>query len=270
MELNVLKQAGNKVTPDALVRSIKRADAILARPIANETYLEGATAYTAARFNHVAAANIALDIRLPANASATSVLDELDNHFAQAGTMCHLYESSDVSWPTEIAQLLIQRGCQPVRRNIHQLIRYQPAQDSSDVQVIPGRAAYGETQKLYHDHARQRLHDDNQAAQHAAAIIDQLDEARIDLFLARRHKEAAGAASLLTLGNVGVILDWFALAGDTEEEVMHTLMARLIDHCQRAQFEQVIVRVDEGDPRSALFESMGYVKAASYESYRRG
>lgn len=269
MELHVLKQAGNKATPETLVRSIKRADAILARPIATETYLEGATAYTAAQYRAVAAANGALDLRLTPGAGAIAVLDELDAHFKQAGTDCLCLECSDITWPDELKQLLQHRGYESVKRHVYQLLRYQPAEPSPQVQVIPGRAAYGEIQQLYHAYAREQSLSDAQAKQHAAATIDQLDESRIDLFLARRQRAPVGAASLLTLGNIGVILDGFALASDATDEVWRTLSARIIDHCQRAQFEQVIVRLDDGDTRASLFEAMGFVQAATYESYRR-
>ncbi len=269
MELHVLKQAGGRATPESLVRSIKRADAILARPIATETPLEGATAYTATRYPAIAAANGALDVRLTAGADATAILDELDAHFKQAGVDCLALECSDMAWPVELKPLLPRRGYEPIRRHVLQLIRHQPAEPSPLVQVIPGRAAYGEIQRLYHDHARERLLSETHAKQHADAIIDQLDESRIDLFLARRGRVPVGAASLLTLGNVGVILDGFALAGDADQQVWRTLWARIIDHCRRAQFEQVIVRLDEGDGRASLFEAMGFVQVAVYESYRR-
>ncbi len=97
--------------------------------------------------------------------------------------------------------------------------------------------------------------------------MDQLDDARIEIFLARVNRKTVGLTSLLTLGNVGVLLDLFAVGLDTS--VLNVLAARMIEHCQRAQFEQVIVRFASDDPRGAFFTSIGFKPILEYSRYVR-
>jgi len=269
MELHVLKQKSGSVSPDAMIRSIKRAQAIIARPMSLETQLDGATAYTSPKYSAIAIANGVMDVRIVEGGSAGAVVDAIDARFAEAGTTCLRFECNEMNWPADIASLLKQRECRAIRQGVYQLLQYQPATASPAVQVIPGRAAYAQVGKLFRAIAMERSHSEVAADQWADAIIDQLDDSRIDLFLARKERVVVGGASVLTLGNVGVILDWAALAGDASEEVWQTLSARVIDHCQRAQFEQVLISLDEGDARIARFVAMGFVLAASYERYER-
>ncbi len=311
MELHVARQPGQKTSPEALVRSLKRADAVLARAAAEETLLQGATAYVSPARPTVTSVNTAFDLRVPPGMSADAVLDELFNHYAKSGTTCARLNTSALPWPAPLAQALTQRGYREQKLALHTLVGYQsPRELRGDVQIIPGRAAYAELRRFViervaadelrnastgtplHPHPSPLPEGEGVAAehadafvvqqadafvvqqadafvvQHADAMMDQLDDARIEIFLARVARRPVGLTSLLTLGNVGVLLDLFATNQD--ESVLQVLMARMIEHCQRAQFEQVIVSLADGDPRGAFFTSLGFKPILEYSAFVRG
>ncbi len=273
MELHVAKQPGAKAGPDALVRAIKRGQAILSRMVATETYLDGATAYAAPSRPLVPHANIAMDLRIPPGSSAERVLNLLDAHFATHSVLCNRFESSEQVWPPALVAALQARGFHAVNQEVYLLSHYVPPVADPLVQIIPGRAAYGELQSLIAVHGRSSPANNHEAAdQIAQAVMDQLDDPRIDVFLGRRERKPVGAASLLTLGNIGVVLDLFAVHPGIAPEpdpVIATLATRLFDHCLRAQFEQVIIALPEGDPSLGRLLALGFKSVAGYVSLVR-
>lgn len=269
MELNVIKKSAANATPEVLVRAVKRAQAILARLIATETYLDGATAFTSPDRSLLASANHAADLRLPPGVSATKVLDTIDAHFTAMSSRCASLDASELEWPGELKAAIESRGWRAVKRHVHLLSNYAPPAVDLGVQVIPGRAAYGELRQALADRAAKQHDDPATAKQQADAAMDQLDDSRIDIFLARQSRKPVGTASLLTLGNVGVVLDLFESSANDSSVVFTTLAARLLDHCLRAQFEQVILCQDEGDPQRPRFAALGFKPVANYLCYVR-
>ncbi len=229
MDLHVIKKSA--ATPDVLVRAVKRAQAILARLIATETYLEGATAFTSAERSLLASANHAADLRLPPGVNAAKVLDTIDAHFAAASVRCAALDASELDWPADFQAAIESRGWRAVRRNVYLLSDYVPPVANAAVQVIPGRAAYGELRQALTDRATRVHNDAARVTQQVEAAMDQLDDSRIDIFLARQSRKPVGVASLLTLGNIGVVLDLVDLSANDSSAVFHTLAARLFDHC---------------------------------------
>ena len=267
MDLHVIKKS--VATPDVLVRAVKRALAILARLIATETYLEGATAFSSADRSLLASANQATDLRLPPGVSAAKVLDTIDVHFAASTVRCASLDASELDWPADLQAAIESRGWRAVRRNVYLLSDYVPPVANAAVQVIPGRAAYAELRLALTDHVARQHHDAARVTQQVEAAMDQLDDSRIDVFLARQARKPVGVASLLTLGNIGVVLDLFDLSSHDSSDVFVTLAARLFDHCLRAQFEQVLLCLDEGDAQLPRFAALGFKAVASYVCYVR-
>lgn len=267
MELNVIKKSA--ATPDVLVRAVKRAQAILARMIATETYLDGATAFTSPDRSLLEPANHATDLRLPPGVSAAKVLDTIDAYFAAAAVRCASLDASELEWPTPLKAAIESRGWRAVTRHVYLLADYAPPVADASVQVIPGRAAYGELRQAQADRAAKEHNDATRVKQQVEAAMDQLDDSRIDIFLARQSRKPVGVASLLTLGNIGVVLDLFDSSANDSSGVFNTLAARLFDHCLRAQFEQVILSLDEGDVRLLRLAALGFKAVASYACYVR-
>jgi len=267
MDLNIARQPGQKATPDALVRAVKRADAILARMVAEEKYLDGATAYTAPQRPGVALANAASDLRVPPGVVPSAVVDVVEKYFASQGVTCHRLDATEMTWPEALEAEAQRRGYRRVINEVAALQRYASPGVSMGVQVIPARAAYAQLRSLLEEHHQRAGLDAAATEQHVAAVIDQFDDPRLEGFLARVERKSAGFASLLTLGNIGVVLDLFADDPTGDGAVINTLAHRLFDHCLRAQFEQVIVRLSEKDDRAPLFSTLGFRTVAQYVSY---
>jgi hypothetical protein len=268
MDLPLARQPGQKTSLQGLIRAAKRADVILLRMVAEETFLDGATAYISQAHPALREANAAFDLRIPPEGDAKRIIDGLLAAFAEAGATCFSCDSSEADWPAPLAEALAARGYQPRAFAIAELTAYAPPSTIDEkLQIIPGRAAYHELRGLY---AQREEHAGNPAAQDAAqARVDQLDDPRVDLFLARRDRQPVGLASLLTLGNIGVVLDLFTAPSCEDPAVLHTLAAHLIDHCMRAQFEQVIARFEPDDTRAAFFAGLGFKLAGQYVRYGR-
>jgi len=281
MDLPLVQSTGPQSSSEALIRAMRRTDAIIARTTADEQLLDAATAFTNAERPTVAEANAAFDVRLPEGGDAEAALDDIAAHFDRIGAPCRTLDANAPHWPGELAAAVERRGYRPIENTVYRLGGYKLPPAGKPVQVIPGRAAYHEVRQLAAAQAATRGRDADAREQFADAAIDSLDEPRVDLFLARRDKQPAGMMSLMTLGNIGVLLGHFVMTDDSapdtsadeknnappDHTIAHTLLTRLMEHCTRAQFEQVILRLPAGDPDAAFYESVGFQKVATYVRY---
>jgi len=274
--------ASAQTSDDALVRALKRADVILARTGAEESYLTAATAYVDADRSKASLMNVAFDLRLSEEITPSDAIKEIVDHFGSQGSVCHYLNSMDLDWPTELVEAATANQFAAVTMQIDRLVNYaRPDQVDEQMQVIPGRAAYQEMRSLYYQNAiavlSEQAGDDADsnaqvqiANQIADAAMDQFDEARIDVFLARENKQPVGLMSLLTLGNIGVLSDVVLLPTLDQacsSRVMASLFGHVIDCCVRAQFEQVLVRGVQGDRELAFYEQYGFEQAVQYTRY---
>ncbi len=276
MELPVATLS-SATAPDALIRAIKRADTILARTGAEENALETATAFANSDRPAVAALNRAFDLRLSEGVEPCQVIDEVQAFFTERNSICQGLDTNESSWPVPLAQAVAACGFAVQSCTVHVLTGHASAANHESLQIIPARAAYAESRQLFRQQAIElpgaAPHPDTNTDTFADAFadsrIDFLDESRVDCFLARHNRQPVGHISLLTLGNVGVLLDLFAM-DDDDHTIADALLARLIDHCQRAQFEQVITRTAEGDRYRSFLEDCGFKPRVNYERYVAG
>ncbi len=267
MELPLISNSP-ATAPDALVRAVKRVEAILARTGAEEQQLAGASVYASAERAGIAAVNRAFDLQVPDDEDADAVLGEIADAFGDS--TCSIMDTNDKDWSPALADAVNAQGLRRQVCTVHVLQGYATPTVDASLQIIPARAAYGETRKLFLAQAAAtnlpvELHD-----AFADTCIDFLDESRVDCFLARRDRQPVGAISLLTLGNIGVLTDLFTLdaeSGGDRGDVAGALLARMVDHCQRAQFEQVITRTTEHDPCRAFLEQRGFQPRVQYDRF---
>ncbi|MEX2215917.1 MAG: hypothetical protein WD768_17530 [Phycisphaeraceae bacterium] len=266
MDLPLARQPGQKTSLEGLIRAAKRADVILLRMVGEESYLDGATVYLSETHPQVVEANGAYDLRVPPGGDAAQIVDALINKFTEAGSTCFTCDASEPEWPAPLAAALEARGYQPQTLAMAQLAAYAPpALVDDQLQVIPGRAAYNELHRIYTE--RYQATGAGSPEDAAKARVDQLDDPRVDLFLARRDRQPVGLTGLLTLGNIGVVLDLFTAPTCDDPAVLNTLASHLVDYCMRAQFEQVIARFDPADSRRPFFESLGFKVVGQYVRY---
>jgi len=254
---------------DAMVRAVKRAGVIAARTGAQETPLQAATALTNASRPGVWSENFATDLLLPDGTDATTVWDEVATHFEGHGVPCHLLEAVEEPWPEALAQWAEDRGYQPVIQQVYLLANHPPPDRlNSDLQIIPARAAYGELGGFYHSMARDEYGaGPQQATDWAGAMIDRLDEPRLELFLGRIAGVPVGVAGVTTLGQIGVVSEAYTDKRYRGGGVASGLINHTLDYCARAQMGQVILSRSKGCPSIGFYESVGFKKIASYTQY---
>jgi GNAT superfamily N-acetyltransferase len=138
------------------------------------------------------------------------------------------------------------------------------------LQVIPARSAYADYRRLHAATNAGELPAGASPGDWAASRCDLLDEARLDMFLGRLDRVPAGAAGVLTLGNQGVVTGLFTGPAHRRRGLARTLMGWVIEHCRRAQFEQVIADLpDEADGAASLLGTLGFAPSGSYVGFER-
>lgn len=270
MELPVAPQT-YQPSADALVRAIKRVEILLARTGADQIDLEVATCFVNSNRPGVGMANFAAEVRM-GQSGPDEVLNRIEAHFASAGTMCHQLLGNDTDWPGDLARHAEARGYRRSVGRVYLLRQYAlPGSIRSDLQIIPARAAYRQLRPFFElASTEQHALDEAAAGDYAEAFIDHLDEPRQEMFLGRLDGEPVGVVSLVTLGQIGVIENVYTVPEARSQGVATTLLAHSLDHCQRALFEQVILKVnDDNHDAIRLYESIGFKPAASFVGYHR-
>ncbi len=230
MELPIAKQS-YLPTADALVRAVKRADVVLARTTAQEETLDGATVFANPSRPTVALANFATDLTIPQGGTAQAVVEAIAAWFGQQGTVCTAMDCAGMAWPADLAGALEARGWRPLIHHVFRMDGYvPPTRTNPDLQIIPARAAYGELRRLFLVAARQEYAAENeqQANSIADVLIDQLDEQRLEYYLARIDGQPVGYGGVVGLGQTGVIHAAFTDPGHRGKGIGGTLPMRLM------------------------------------------
>jgi len=270
-----LAPQANQPDKQQLVREIKRVQAILARTTAHETVLDGATAYTNPHRPGARLANTATDLQLPNNLAPNSLLDNIIHHYQQAGVNCYALSCAHLDWPPALADAAQNHGYTPSKLQVYHLAAYTPPEpptprnpSNQDIQIIPGRAAYPQLRQVFltqasdHDHATPE-----QASQTTDALIDQLDEPRLEMFIARRGGQPLGIAGVVSLGQIGVIHNLYTPPQHRGTGIATALLQHTIELCARATFEQVILELPDACPSTSFYQSFGFNPVVSYLKY---
>jgi len=282
MELPISKQSYLPST-DTFVRAIKRANAIHARPMAEETAIDGAVIYSNAARPKVAAANFASDLQIGSAgaaggepdagelAAARALLASIQSHFSQHGSRCHWLEAASHQWTPALRAALHEANAHASDWHVLMMDRPGPvagARVNQEVQVIPARAAYAETRSLFVTMANEehRFSGDD-AERFADAMIDQLDEARLDMFLGRHNQQPVGIVGVLTLGNLGVLWPAFTPIAGRGKGVAGTLMQHTLEFCRRAMFEQLLLDRHDGCPAIPFYTNLGFKNIATFQRF---
>ena len=276
MELPVVSD-NDLSSPAVLVRAVKRAEAILARTVADETILETATVFASRRYPRVGWVNFATDLRLgdPANvanaANPEAMLDRILGYFHEPDGCAYL-QSADLTWRDGLAAALEKRGYRAATRHIHRLTHSEgSSRDDIGLQILPARAVYPQLRGWYEHTAAERMGlEPSVAQQHADVRIGMLDEPRLGLFVGRIDGRLVGAAGVVSLGQVGLIQGLVVSPKDNRDEISRVLLTHVIDHCARSQFESVVVELGGQDAsRAALFASLGFESIGSFTRYEK-
>ena len=80
----------------------------------------------------------------------------------------------------------------------------------------------------------------------------------------RIDRQPVGVGGVLTLGNIGVVQNLFTSPDHRGKGIAETLLHTIIDVCNRAQFEAVLVERAEGCWAIPFYESRGFAQVGSY------
>jgi GNAT superfamily N-acetyltransferase len=270
MELPIARQS-YEPSSEALVRAVKRAEVILARAVAEELVLDGATVFTNPGRAGFQGCNWAGDLRVEPGESGEGLMGEVEGVFEKAGTRCGLLQYSEQVWPEGLSRVIESRGFRASNRTIGLLRGYRRSRVMDGrVQIVPARAVYPRLGGFYE---RMALDDDyagnGSPAEFAGAMIDRLDETRYEVFIGRVGGEAVGMAGVLTVGSMGVLRDIYALPSCRGTGIGAALVGHVIGHCERSRFEQVVLELARGCRSQRFYESLGFVEAAWYTRYQR-
>ena len=175
-----------------------------------------------------------------------------------------------MTWPEDLAEALTNREYYAKAYHTFLLETYTPPdRQKSDLQIIPIRAAYAQARQFYRRRAVTESRADHELAEHLADTrIDLLDEPRLSVLLGRLDGRPVGVAGVVTLGNIGVIDPAFTDPDYRGQGIARSLMAHVLEHCQRALFESVILRRSEGCWSIPFYESLGFRRVTSFTSFR--
>jgi len=259
-------------TAEAMVRAIHRAGGLLARSVAQETQLTGATAFSDPLRASVPCANFATELHLPSGFDAATILDEVTAHYNHHSVPLHVLESANVTWPESLVSGMESRGFIPKTWRVFLLEHHKPPTQKRNtaIQIIPVRAAYGQLHSFFCSVASEALEvNEKDAARFAQTAIDHLDEPKLDALLARVDGQPIGIAGVVSLGQIGVLYNTYILKANRNQGVASALLNRLLDVCARSGMKQVIV--DRADQCASIpfFKSIGFTEIASFIRYER-
>jgi GNAT superfamily N-acetyltransferase len=274
-----ISHASYQPSTAALVRAARRARLILGRVVGEETALDHAVAITDPRRPQVAQANFAVDFAANDRGPAAALALVFD-HFDAQGLTCLSIDAADVQWDDDAKLELSRRDYYPATRLLSVWTAQPPGEGAEmdqtraagegDLQIIPARSCYADLRVFFADMAQAQDHADAAlAAATAAARIDQLDEPRLEAFVARIDRRVAGVAGIINLGNLGVLSDVFTLPDARGQGLAAALMAHLLDHCRRCQFEAVLLDTPASCPHLDFFQHLGFSPATSYLQFRK-
>ena len=251
---------------DVFVRAVKRVEAILARTVADETPLDTATVFISRRHPNVRFANYATELTLEQNQGPDEIVEQILTPFKDAGVSCARLESAQMHWPDAWTKAIENHGYRPSSTNVYLLTQnHLPPPVDPGLQILPARAVYPQLRDWYRVMAAKTHHGpSSNGDEYVNAMIDLLDEPRFELFLGRVDGRPVATAGVVSLGQIGVIKGLDILDEPQSDTIGRSLLAHVVEHCARAQFAQVIIELDGGDPDVDLVQSLGFQPVVSF------
>lgn len=268
MELPIARQS--YLPPaEALVRALRRADAMLAACTSEQQSLDAGTVFLATSRPSVPFANFVADVRQPEGVSAADAIDSVLAPFRTARVRCAWLDANEAAWPAPLADAAAAAGYAPRHHTLFLLDAYTPSPPRGEPpQIIPARSSYALVRQLFERQAVTEHAAAGSASKEIAdAWVDQLDEVKAEMFLALVEGKAAGAAGVLGLGQIGVLIPAYTNPDFRGKGVAGALMAHVLDFASRALFENVILHRHDGCPAIPFYVSMGFKPLTNFIRY---
>ncbi|MCC7408176.1 MAG: GNAT family N-acetyltransferase [Phycisphaeraceae bacterium] len=253
------------------VRVVKRSEEISNATWAESETIEGAVVWFNPKRGGVRVCNRASAITLGENQDARKLIGEIDGAFERRGLRCWELSSAEADWSPEVSAAAREAGYREGGRWLYQLRHYRGVESvRKDVQILPARAAYGALGEVFRDMGAQGPHETGEDVEgFVATMIDRLDEPRLEVFLGRVEGRSVGVAGVMSLGPVGVVASVHTMRDFRGRGVGGTMLGHVMDYCQRAQFEQVILQTPAGCPAGRLYQRVGFERVREFVVYER-
>jgi ribosomal protein S18 acetylase RimI-like enzyme len=256
-------------SPETLVRLFHRTELHWVRHLGEETQLDAGTAFKNASLPAIWDANLVIDAALQEGTSPQDAFEEVEQHFAAAGTRClqwFMNPSAPASKTAPLVEHLGSRGYRPSPYDIMCLSgrATRPVVEAAGLTIIPARASFR--------HARE-LAEESAACWNAPGLAEasmlHLDDPHWDALLALREGKAVARAGVLAVGEIGRIESVFVGAAHRRRGIGRTMMGRAMEICARSLFKHVMLSVRPDNREAiALYEQLGFRKIGQMTAYR--
>jgi GNAT superfamily N-acetyltransferase len=255
-------------TPSDLLRYASQLEIAWTAHLSSETTLDYGRAFVEPKLANVHYANRMLDAVVPPGATVEQVFEQVERHFAEAGSRCWQWVLN-VSAPADrtepLAELLIGRSYHQNPLDIlhlPQLPRIIPP-SMGDLKIIPARAAFRYFRTLAEEGP-----DRCNEPQLVEASMLHLDDSHYDALLALKGGIPAGCVGVLSVGDIGGIEELFVSEKFRGQGIGTILMIRAMEICERSLFRHVLLTVEPGnDPANRLYRKLGFQKIGQTIEY---
>lgn len=270
MELPVISQP-RTASPESLVRAIKHARADLLSSFIEPIDTDVATAFVCRERPTVSFANAAYEARLSPGIDANLAIETMISPYRDAEIHLRQCVPNDLILDPALEAELVNAGLKPVTRSLL-VMENAPALnvDCDDLQIISARAAVAQYRELRFDVARTVESDDSAAGSVADCYVDMLDESKIDVLIARLNRQTVAAGAVYSAGEVGILRDLATHPDHENEDIMASLMIKLLELCARSQFKTIIAEGNELDVGAQrVYLSAGMAPLLDFNVYER-
>jgi ribosomal protein S18 acetylase RimI-like enzyme len=257
-------------TPEDLVRLFHRTELHWVRHLGEEAQLDAGTAFTNPQLPKVWDANNVIDAAVPPGASPEAAVEEVERHFAGAGTRCRQWvmnPSAPAARAAPLVEHLAARGWVAGPMDIMHLSGpAAPPAETAGLTIIPARASFRHFRALAEESAAE-----SGEPQLADASMLHLDDPHWDVSIALRDGRAVARAGVLAVGEVGRIDQLFVAPDARRRGIGRTMMTRVLEVCARALFKHVMLSVAPDDRVAIdLYTRFGFRRVGRLVAYRPG
>lgn len=249
-----------------LLRFFHKIELEWTRPLGEETVLDCGTAIVNPRLSAVREANGVLDAALMPGTSAAAAFDEVQRHFAAAGSVCRRCVLNPSASPDQAAPLidhLLQRGYTKTARDVLHLPRLPQTAiaETAGLKIIPARAGFRQLRALTEENAAN-------APQVVEAALLHLDDPHFDALLALKDGVAVAFVGVLIVGELAGIQSLFVSPDFRRRGTGRTMMSRALEICVRSLSRHVLLSVNPTDESAVrLYGELGFEKIGECVSY---
>ena len=268
MPLPIL-QAHTDPTPQNLVRLFHRTELHWVRHVGEETQLDAGVAIANPELPRVWDANTMIDAAVPPGTPLQEAVEEVEQHFARAGTRCRQWVMNPAAPAGQVqplAEHLTSHGWAAVPYDIMRLeAQARPARPEAEgLTIIPARASFRHARALAEEAAAECGE-----PQLADASMLHLDDPHWDVSIALSDGKAVARAGVLAVGELGRVEHVYVAAAHRRRGIGRTMVARVLEVCARSLFRHVMLCVLPDDAAAIhLYQQLGFRTIGQIVFYR--